>query len=172
MRDTCLSTRSGGSAHCLHCPHVLEPRRTVYSSSGGSAHCLHSRAFYRKRTLMNAPSNSVCFQFRLMMLLWSVCIVHTFWRLNALFAARANGGYSCPQALEETQADIVAFCREHVIANALDECSLQFRLFPVPFDETSTRVSICEYPTNPWGTMMRLSIIVCLCEVSRDFIGG
>ena len=89
LAGTCLSTRSGGSAHCLH-----------------------SRAFYRKRTLMNAPSNSVCFQFRLMMLLWSVCIVHTFWRLNALFAARANGGYSCPQALEETQADIVAFCRE------------------------------------------------------------
>ena len=116
--------------------HALEARR----SSGGLAHCLQQ--FWRlgalftfasmlsQTHLMNAPSNSVCFQFRLMMLLWSVCIVHTFWRLNALFAARANGGYSCPQALEETQADIVAFCREHVIANALDECSLQFRLFP------------------------------------------
>ena len=113
-----LSTRSGASAHCLHCPHALEARR----SSGGSAHCLQQ--FWRlgalstfasmlsQTHLMNAPSNSVCFQFRLMMLLWSVCIVHTFWRLNALFAARANGGYSCPQALEETQADIVAFCRE------------------------------------------------------------
>ena len=103
-----LSTRSGASAHCLHCPHALEARR----SSGGSAHCLQQ-----------------------------------FWRLCAF----------------STFASILS--QTH-----FDECSLQFRLFPVPFDETITRVSICEYPTNPWGTMMRLSIAVFVRY--RDLIGG
>ena len=102
------STRSGGSAQCLHCPHALEARR----SSGGLAHCLQQ-----------------------------------FWRLGALF----------------TFASILS--QTH-----FDECSLQFRLFPVPFDETITAVYIYEYPTNPWGTMMRPSIIVFVRY--RDFIGG
>ena len=103
-----LSTRSGASAHCLHCPHALEARR----SSGGSAHCSQQ-----------------------------------FWRLGAL----------------STFASILS--QTH-----FDECSLQFRLFPVPFDETIARVSICEYPTNPWGTMMRPSIVVFVRY--RDLIGG
>ena len=65
-------------------------------------------------------------------------------------------------------------------------CSLQFRLSAVPFDrldETSTPVYIHEYPTNPWGAMVRTSITVFVrdleatrkytnLEAMRDLTGG
>ena len=132
------------------CPHALEAR-CKYSC--GTRVCPH--ALEARRT---------------------VCTVHTFWSLGALFALSTCSGGSAQLwrlgALFTAvlEARRIVYIREHVIANALDECSLQFRLFPVPFDETITRVSICEYPTNPWGTIMKPSIIVFVKY--RDLIGG
>ena len=107
------------------CPHALEAR-CKYSC--GTRVCPH--ALEARRT---------------------VCTVHTFWSLGALFALSTCSGGSAQLwrlgALFTAvlEARRIVYIREHVIANALDECSLQFRLFPVPFDDVALECLHCPY---------------------------
>ena len=101
------------------CPHALEARCKYSCGTRVCPHALEARRI--------------------------VCTVHTFWSLGALFALSTCSGGSA-HCLQQFWRLCALFTFASILSQThFDECSLQFRLFPVPFDDVALECLHCPH---------------------------